>query len=139
MESIEKKLRRLPPNLREEVNDFIDFLLSKKVPKRKKKPKQDWIVETDREPAEAKLSVLSEDEILSLAKKFYEENKGILSKKYGGKYIAILNNKVVGSDNDFSELAERVYKKYGYQTIYMPFVNIKEKVARIPSPRIKIR
>jgi len=40
---IEQKLKQLPPNLYEEVIDFIDFLISKKVSKRKKKPKLDWI------------------------------------------------------------------------------------------------
>lgn len=40
---IEQKLKQLPPNLHEEVIDFIDFLIRKKVSKRKKKPKLDWI------------------------------------------------------------------------------------------------
>lgn len=40
---IEQKLKQLPPNLYEEVIDFIDFLITKKVSKRKKKPKLDWI------------------------------------------------------------------------------------------------
>ncbi|MBI1922733.1 DUF2281 domain-containing protein [Candidatus Poribacteria bacterium] len=44
MESIvEKKIKQLPPDLHEEVVNFIDFLLTKKVSKRKKKPKLDWI------------------------------------------------------------------------------------------------
>lgn len=76
--------------------------------------------------------------IIKSAQKYYEEHRETLFKKYKGKYIAILNNKVIGSDKDFSKLAQRVYKKYGYQTIYMPFVDTKEKVVRIPSPRIKI-
>jgi hypothetical protein len=65
-------------------------------------------------------------------------NKGKLLEAYKGKYIAILNNKVIGSDKDFSKLAQRVYRKFGYQTIYMPFVEKKEEVIRIPAPRIKI-
>jgi len=44
MESmVEKKIKQLPPELHEEVVNFIDFLLTKKVSKRKKKPKLDWI------------------------------------------------------------------------------------------------
>ena len=44
MEStVVEKLRQLPPHLHEEVIDFIDFLLTKKVSKQKKKPKLDWI------------------------------------------------------------------------------------------------
>lgn len=75
--------------------------------------------------------------ILELSKKYFEENKASLLKKYKGKYIAILNNRVIGSDKDFSKLAQRVYKKYGYQTVYMPFVEVKKKIFKIPSPRIK--
>ncbi len=83
--------------------------------------------------------VICEDiNVLELAKKYYEEHKHLLLKKYRGKYIAILNNKIVGSGKDFSLLARRVYKKYGYQTMYMPFVNVKEKIVRIPSPRVKV-
>ncbi len=75
--------------------------------------------------------------ILEVAKKYYIEHKESLLKKYKSKYIAILNNKVVGSGKDFSKLAERIYKKFGYQTIFMPFVTEQKRVIRIPSPRIK--
>jgi len=85
-----------------------------------------------------KLKIPQEIDIIELAKRFYLDHKDILLKKYKGKYIAILNNKVIGLDRDFSKLAQRIYKKYGYQTIYMPFVDTKEKVVKIPSPRIKI-
>lgn len=43
MEAIETKLKQLPKNLQKEVEDFIDLLLIKKVSKRKKAPKLDWI------------------------------------------------------------------------------------------------
>ena len=76
--------------------------------------------------------------VLELAQKYYEENEEGLLKKYEGRYIAVLNNKVIGSGKDFSKLAQRVYNKYGYQTIYMPFVEAKKKIVKIPSPRIKI-
>lgn len=74
---------------------------------------------------------------LELGKKYFEENKKSLLKKYKNKYIAILNNEVIASAKDFSKLAQRVYKKYGYQTIYMPLVLEEKKVVRIPSPRIR--
>ena len=76
--------------------------------------------------------------VLELAQKYYEEHKESLFRKYEGKYIAILNDKVIGSDKDFPKLAQRVYKKYGYQTIYMPFVEARKKIVKIPSPKIKI-
>jgi len=77
-------------------------------------------------------------DILELSKKYFEEHKASLIKRYKGKYIAILNNKVVGSEKDFSKLAQRIYKKYSYQTIYMPFIEEKEKIVKIPSPRVRI-
>lgn len=86
-----------------------------------------------------KLNIPQDTDILELAKKFYSDHKETLLKKYKGKYIAILNNKVIGAGKDFSKLAQRVYKKYGYQTIFMPFVETKEKVVRIPSPKIRIQ
>jgi hypothetical protein len=43
MENIESKLKQLPQNLQKEVIDFIDFLLSKKVHKKHKKPQLKWI------------------------------------------------------------------------------------------------
>lgn len=91
------------------------------------------------EELEAEKPVILEDaNVLELAQKYYETRKESFLKKYGGKYIAIFNNEVVGSDKDFSKLAQRIYKKYSYQTIYMPFVEAKRKVVKIPSPRIKI-
>jgi len=76
--------------------------------------------------------------ILEFSKRYFEENKASLLTKYKGKYVAILNNRVIGSHKDFSKLAQRVYKKHGYQTVYMPFVEVKKKIFKIPSPIIKI-
>jgi len=90
------------------------------------------------EEVEVEKFIPSQKNVLELSKKYYEKHKESLLKKYKCKYIAILNNKVIGSGKDFSRLAQRIYKKYGYQTIYMPFVDAREKVVRIPSPMIKI-
>jgi len=43
MEAVERKIRQLPPHLRDEVVDFIDFLLVKTKSKGKKRPKLTWI------------------------------------------------------------------------------------------------
>ncbi|MGE5344169.1 MAG: DUF2281 domain-containing protein [Candidatus Omnitrophota bacterium] len=43
MESVEMKLRKLPQDLKHEVEDFVDFLMEKKCKKHKKKPNLDWI------------------------------------------------------------------------------------------------
>lgn len=42
MQSIEKKIKRLPPELKNEVEDFIDFLIEKKKKKPSEKLRLDW-------------------------------------------------------------------------------------------------
>ena len=70
------------------------------------------------------------------AKKYFEENKAQILEKYKGNFISILDNAVVDHDTEFSKLAKRVYEKFGYQSIYMPFVESEPRVLRIPSPRV---
>jgi len=90
------------------------------------------------EEIEAEKEILPDDKtVLELGKKYFEVNKKDLLKKHKDRYIAIFNNKVVGSDKDFSKLAQRVYKKFGYQTIYMPLVSEQKRIVKIPSPRIR--
>ena len=43
MNSAERKLKSLPPDLRAEVEDFIDFLLTKKAVHKKKKLSLNWM------------------------------------------------------------------------------------------------
>ncbi len=43
METIVQKIEKLPKALQREVLDYIDFLLTKKVNKKKKKPNLDWM------------------------------------------------------------------------------------------------
>ncbi|MDL1973096.1 MAG: DUF2281 domain-containing protein, partial [Deltaproteobacteria bacterium] len=43
MEAIEEKIKKLPPDLIKEVEDFVDFLLEKTKYKKEKKPKLNWI------------------------------------------------------------------------------------------------
>jgi hypothetical protein len=43
MKKIEEKIKKLPPELQQEVLDFINFLLQKKIKKKKKKLKLKWI------------------------------------------------------------------------------------------------
>lgn len=70
------------------------------------------------------------------AKEYFRENKSEILKRYEGRFVAILENSVVDDDEDFSELAQRVYSKYGYGAIYMPFVESEPTVIRMPSPRV---
>jgi len=40
--SIEEMIRKLPPDLQEEVKEFVEFLLEKRAKRNKEKPKFDW-------------------------------------------------------------------------------------------------
>ena len=73
-------------------------------------------------------------DMFEISKEYYKENKNELLKKYKGKNIAIIGKEVVDSDKDFPELIKRVYKKYGYENIFMPYVDKKERIAIMPSP-----
>ncbi|MGB9715751.1 MAG: DUF2281 domain-containing protein [Thermodesulfovibrionales bacterium] len=42
MKSLEEKIRDLPPELKQEVNDFIDFLMKKHIQKPEGKLRLDW-------------------------------------------------------------------------------------------------
>ena len=69
-------------------------------------------------------------------REFVEQNWQKLNVKYGGQYVAVLGTLVLDSDVDFSSLASRVYRRFGYRRIFMPFVSRDKKVYRIPSPRV---
>ncbi len=43
MESIENKFKQLPPDLQQEVIDFIEFLFIRRVLKECKKPQLQWV------------------------------------------------------------------------------------------------
>jgi hypothetical protein len=43
MESIAQKIQNLPPDLQDQANDFIEFLINKKKRKARKTPKLDWV------------------------------------------------------------------------------------------------
>jgi hypothetical protein len=42
MKTLEEMIQELPPELRKEVEDFVEFLLEKRKPKPKGKPRFDW-------------------------------------------------------------------------------------------------
>ena len=43
MESIAQKIQNLPPDLQDQANDFIEFLINKKKRRIRKTPKLNWI------------------------------------------------------------------------------------------------
>jgi len=42
MQTLKELIEQLSPELQEEVRDFVEFLLNKKVRKRRRKLRQDW-------------------------------------------------------------------------------------------------
>lgn len=67
---------------------------------------------------------------------FYREHLDQFLSNYKGQYIALLNRQVVDSDRDFSQLAKRVYAKFGYRDIFMPKVSEREETVNILGPRL---
>lgn len=66
--------------------------------------------------------------------KYYRQNLSRFVERYRGKYIALLNRRVVDEDEDFSKLARRVFRHYGCRDIFMPKVTEKEEMVSIPTP-----
>jgi len=85
---------------------------------------------------EKKSIIIDEDLIILMDKNYFLKNKKEIEKNYLGKYVAIIDSKVVDFSEDFSELSKKVYKKYGYKTIFMTYVSKKEPVVKAPSPRV---
>lgn len=42
MQALEEKIKSLPPEYKQEVQDFIEFILEKRLKKQRKKPEFDW-------------------------------------------------------------------------------------------------
>lgn len=77
------------------------------------------------------------EEKFATEKHFLEKHKTELLKEYENKFIAIVNNEVVDSDEDFPALAKRVYKKFGYKDIFMPKLTKEREILHIPTPFLK--
>lgn len=91
--------------------------------------RREWPVKMEKEFSE---SVEFEEAI-----KFFEANKEEFLEEYENKFIAIINNKIVDFDEDFSALAERVFGKYGYKDVYIPKVTRETQVFKIPTPFLR--
>ena len=79
----------------------------------------------------------SEPDVLASDIAWYQRNRSKLLQRYRGEYVAIVDGAVVDHDRDFSALAERVFGRFGYRSIYMPRVQRDEAVVRIRSPRLR--
>lgn len=79
----------------------------------------------------------SESDVLAADIAWYQRNRSKLLQRYQGEYVAIVDAAVVDHDRDFSALAERVFGRFGYRSIYMPRVQREDVVVRIRSPRLR--
>jgi len=74
---------------------------------------------------------------------FFEEEKAFLKikeslyKKYKRKYVAVKNGKVIDSDENSSELAKRVYRKFK-PPIYIDKIIAEEDISYLLSPKTDI-
>ena len=89
------------------------------------------VVETKRDAESPRAYRMFPDE-----RRFLEQNWATLRNLYRGRFVAVLGTSILDSDVDFSALAERVYRRFGYRRIFMPFIGGPRRVYRIPSPRI---
>jgi hypothetical protein len=74
---------------------------------------------------------------LSSDMEWYERNRNRLTRDFLGQYVAIVEQQVVDHHDDFQTLAERVFKKYGDQSIFMPRVSSGPSPVHVRSPRIR--
>lgn len=86
------------------------------------------------DPAQSHLDKNSPADSFEAAVAFFEQHREKLLEDYQGKFVAIVDQKVVDSDTDGVALALRVYEKYGYREIYMPKVERTPRVVNIPTP-----
>lgn len=66
--------------------------------------------------------------------RYFEANKEGLLRQYEGKFVAILHDEVVDSDEDFEALGERIIKKFGSRDILVRRVTKEPEVIYIPTP-----
>lgn len=65
---------------------------------------------------------------------WYKEHRAELSRPFGDKYVAIIDQQVVDSDAEFGPLAERVFARFGVRPIFMPKCVSGERVIQVRSP-----
>jgi len=71
------------------------------------------------------------------AMRWYEKNRPRLLSRHRGEYIAIVDRSVIDHDTAFEALADRVFKRLGVRSVFMPRVEEGEPRARVRSPRVR--
>ena len=75
------------------------------------------------------------DNDVEVAMKWYARNRPRLVRRYNGQFVAILGRRVLDHDRDFGALAERVFKRVGVRSVFMPRVQPREERVHVRSPR----
>jgi len=69
------------------------------------------------------------------AMRWYARHRTNLLRRYKDKYVAIDRGRVIDSDADFGALAERVFSRLGFRSVFMPRVSRTSSLVRVRSPR----
>ena len=73
------------------------------------------------------------DEAFERERAAFERLKPELLKTHRGKFVAVVNEQVVGVDTDRVQLVLRVYDRFGYRPIYVQLVEEHLPRRRLPS------
>ena len=67
---------------------------------------------------------------------WYESHRRQLARRYPGQFLAIVDQRVLDHDRDFSALAARVFAKIGVRPVFMPQVLDTDQTVHLRSPRL---
>ncbi|MDA4111358.1 MAG: DUF5678 domain-containing protein [Thaumarchaeota archaeon] len=110
---------------------------SHEAPKRKSGAAPEYSVyEGDRPIRRIELSEEESRRAFETEKRAFEEMLPILlhDPKYQGKYVAVVNGKIVDFDSDKISMVMRVYRKHGHRPIYADKVSEEKEYIEFPSP-----
>lgn len=83
--------------------------------------------------------------ILDTTEKTFQSEKNSFAKlkdgllndtNYLNKFVAVVGGKIVDSDNDDGVLAQRVYRKFGYISLFIGKIEHGEETLDVPSPEL---
>ncbi len=78
---------------------------------------------------------LREELALERAIRWYERNRPSLVRRFSGRYVAIEGGRIIDTDRDFEALAERVFRRGGARSVFMPRVEAAPRTVHLRSPR----
>ncbi len=68
------------------------------------------------------------------AQRYFEVHREELLRQYENKFIAILRDKVIDSDEDFEALEEKILKRFGARGIFVDRVTKEPEIIYMPTP-----